>query len=402
MKERILFVDDDPNILEAYKRKLQHILQVSTAEGAHTGLREIEKRGPFAVVIADMHMPLMNGLEFLARVREIAPDAVRMMLTGNADINVAMQAVNEGHVFRFLTKPCPSKVMGESLVAGINQYRLITAEKKLLEGTLKGAVDLLMEILSWVNPDAFGRTMQLRNTAKAIASRLKLDDTWEIELAASLSQIGTMAIPQDLFVKRLRGEPLSEDEQQVLVSIPAVGHELLKRIPRLENVARTVLYQNKHYDGGGFPEDGTAGEDIPLGARILKIANDFQESRALNMSGTEAFKRIQERKGWYDPSVLDAVSGDGYSAFVQAESYKLFRIPLQKLKAGHKLASDMTTLESRKLVAAGTVVSEALLVRLRKFAEAKGVTEPIEVFINSAVAEQEETKALKESPGAMN
>ncbi len=143
MHERILFVDDDPNILEAYQRKLQHVLIVHIALGPHVALREIREKGPFAVVVADMNMPLMNGLEFLKKVKNIAPETVRMMLTGNSDIKTAMDAVNEGSVFRFLTKPCPSKLMGDSLVAAIQQYRLITSEKEILEGTLKGTVELL-------------------------------------------------------------------------------------------------------------------------------------------------------------------------------------------------------------------------------------------------------------------
>ena len=383
MKERILFVDDDPNILEAYQRKLQHALVVRTAEGPHVGLREIREKGPFAVVVADMNMPLMNGVEFLANVRELAPDTVRMMLTGNTDIRVAMQAVNDGNVFRFLTKPCPSKRMGESLIAGIKQYRLITGEKELLEGTLKGTVELLAEILSWVNPDSFGRTLQLRNMAMAMASKLNVEDTWEIELAARLSQIGTMAIPQDLLAKASRGDPLDEDEREVFSSVPAVGQDLLKRIPRLENVARIVLYQSKDYDGGGFPEDAVEGEDIPLGAQILRVANDFHELRASGESRHGALKQMNERDGCYAPSVLAAVADADHRQEVQTESYKVVRISFEELGAGLKLASDLTTSEGRKLVAADTVISEALLVRLKKFHEAKGVTEPIEVRVRA-------------------
>jgi response regulator RpfG family c-di-GMP phosphodiesterase len=383
MKERILFVDDDPNILEAYQRKLQHALQVRTAEGPHAGLREIKEKGPFAVVIADMNMPLMNGVEFLENVRELAPDTVRMMLTGNADVKVAMQAVNDGNVFRFLTKPCPSTLMGESLVAGIKQYRLITAERELLQGTLKGVVELLTEILSWVNPDAFGRTVQLRNTAMAIASKVQAEDSWEIGLAATLSQIGTMAIPQELFEKLAQGDSLDLDEQHVLASVPAVGQELLERIPRLENVARIVLYQNKHYDGEGFPGDAVSEQDIPLGARILKIGNDLQKLQASGKSRREALREMNQREGWYDPSLLPGTSGPDDAKRTQAESFKVVQIPLRELQAGLKLASDVTTSGGRKLVAAGTVISEALLVRLRKLNEVKGVTEPIEVLIHS-------------------
>jgi response regulator RpfG family c-di-GMP phosphodiesterase len=383
MKERILFVDDDPNVLEAYQRKLQQALHVRTAEGPHAGLRELKEKGPFAVVIADMNMPLMNGVEFLAQVREMAPNTVRMMLTGNADVKVAMQAVNDGNVFRFLAKPCPSKLMGESLVAGIKQYRLAIAEKELLEGTLNGTVELLTEILSWVNPDAFGRTLQLRNSASALAAKINAPDVWEIELAATLSQVGSMAIPQDILAKVAQGDPLNSEEQEALASVPAAGRELLKRIPRLDNVAQIVLYQSKRFDGNGPPDDETAGEDIPLGARILKVVSDFHELRASGISRDEALAEMKQREGWYDPRVFQAISGSGFREETPPRARRIVQVPLAELGPGLELATDITTSEGRKLVAAGTVVSEALLIRVQKFADVKGVTEPIEVLVNS-------------------
>ena len=383
MEERILFVDDDLNILEAYQRKLQHVLKVRTAQGPHVGLRELQERGPFAVVVADMNMPLMNGVEFLAQVRELAPETVRMMLTGNADIKVAMDAVNNGNVFRFLTKPCPSKLMGESLIAGIKQYRLVMAEKEVLEGTLNGAVELLVEILSWVNPDAFGRTLQVRSTVKDLASKLKAPDSWEIDIAAVLSQIGCMAIPQELLAKAAAGEPLEADEQEVLAGIPATGQELLQHIPRLENVAKIVLYQDKRYDGNGIPEDGVAGKDIPLGARVLKVAIDLLKLRASGLEKQEALKEMQRRDGWYDPHVLLAAVGGTTVPEVPDSCWKTVQMPFREVRPGLTLASDILTGDGRKLVAAGTTLSDALLVRLGKFSELKGLTEPIEVRIRS-------------------
>jgi len=379
MEERILFVDDDPNILEAYQRKLQHILKVRTAQGPHVGLRELQEKGPFAVIVADMNMPLMNGVEFLEKARELAPETVRMMLTGNADIKVAMDAINNGNVFRFLTKPCPSKLMGESLAAGIKQYRLVMAEKEVLEGTLNGTVELLVEVLSWVNPDAFGRTLQVRSTVKDLASKLKAPDSWEIDMAAVLSQIGCMAMPQEILAKVAAGEPLKTEEQDMLAGVPATGQELLQHIPRLENVSKIVLYQDKRYDGGGFPEDGVAGKDIPLGARILKVAIDLLKLSASGMSKQEALKEMQCRDGWYDPHVLQAAVGATQAPEVPDSCWKTVQMPFIDVRAGLTLASDILTADGRKLVAAGTVLSDPLLVRLKKFTEFKGLTEPIEV-----------------------
>src|SRR4051812_10280575 len=94
---RILFVDDDPNILAGYQRTLRKRYSVATALSADEGLALIESDGPFAVVVADMQMPGTNGIQFLRKAQEKAPDSIRLMLTGNADQKTAIDAVNEGH-----------------------------------------------------------------------------------------------------------------------------------------------------------------------------------------------------------------------------------------------------------------------------------------------------------------
>src|SRR5689334_22713738 len=127
MSIKILCVDDDPNILQGYKRAFRRDFEIHIAEGGIEGLAMIENEGPFAVVVSDMRMPVMDGIQFLIRVRELAPQSVRMMLTGNADQQTAIDAVNQGNIFRFMTKPCPPDVMATMLNAGIEQYRLITA-----------------------------------------------------------------------------------------------------------------------------------------------------------------------------------------------------------------------------------------------------------------------------------
>jgi len=383
VEERVLFVDDDANVLEAYQRKLQHVLRVRTAEGAHAGLREIQEKGPFAVVVADMHMPLMNGIEFLKKVREIAPDTVRIMLTGNADIKLAMEAVNEGCVFRFLTKPCPAALMGESLIAAIRQYRLVTAEKEVLEGTLQGTAELLIEVLSWANPEIFGRSVHLRNLARAITAKMGMGNTWEIELAAMLCQIGMLALPPEILTKAIGGESLDDEEQRTVESVPAIGAELLERIPRLENVARIVMYQNKYFDGSGFPRDRVAGKEIPLGSRVLKVAADYLQLRSRGLSRMDSVKALQDQEEKYDPAVLAVFSKiPAVVAPPEADKGKVISIAFKDLGPGTTLAAPILTTQGRTLVARGTVMTSAYLVRLRKYAAVQGIREPIEVIIH--------------------
>src|ERR1022692_2024409 len=111
MSEKILFVDDDPNLLASCERSLRRHFQIETAEGGEAGLAKLASRGPYAVVVADRQMPRMDGIEFLGAVRKRAPDTVRIMLTGNADLEGAIRVVNEGNIFRFLTKPCPPDLL---------------------------------------------------------------------------------------------------------------------------------------------------------------------------------------------------------------------------------------------------------------------------------------------------
>ncbi len=378
LAERILFVDDDPNILEAYQRKLQLVLRVHTAQGPHVGLREIQEKGPFAVVVADMNMPIMNGVEFLKRVREMAPNTVRMMLTGNLDIKVAMDAVNDGNVFRFLTKPCPSKLMGEALLAGIRQYRMITAEKEVLEGTLKGTAELLAEILSWTNPDVFGKSLQLRNTANTLAGKLNVKNTWEIELAATFCQIGVLAIPTEVLSKLTNNELLTEKEQKTIESVPAIGNELLARIPRLEGVASIILNQDAHFDEMNPEGNPLELNEVSLGGCILKAAKDFHELRASGKSRIDCLREMRSREGWYNPIVLDAFGAEIPPA-TPSSTPQIVKIPMKDLKAGLTLAEPILTVQGRKLVATGATISEPLLIRLRKYAETNAIMEHINI-----------------------
>ena len=381
MKEQILFVDDDPNILQAYRRRLQKVVRVETAQGGQEGLKSIREKGPFAVVVADMHMPSMNGIQFLTEVKELAPETVRMMLTGNADLDVATRAVNEGSIFRFLTKPCPADVMGKALVDGIGQYRLIRAEKELLEETLNGTVELLAEILSLADPESFGRAVQLREFAKEMGAELGVESMWEIETGAMLSQIGYVTLPNDLVHKARAGEGLSDEERQLFVRAPEMCNELLERIPRLDPVAKIVLYQRKNYDGTGFPPGGPAQAELPIGARILHVLLDLLDLEAANNTRNQALKAMEQRQGCYDPKVFAAARKLFTKTAKEAGAEMDLTVSIRpaSLQVGDKLFDDLKTLDNRLLIRAGEVVTEPTLIRIKNYLRLVGLHEPIRV-----------------------
>src|SRR5690242_2258622 len=122
--QKILFVDDDPNLLAAFQRTLRRLFTFDTALGGQEGLEMIRASGPYALLVVDMRMPVMDGVEFLERARVLAPDAVRLMLTGNADQQTAADAVNRGQVFRFLNKPCPPEVLIPAIEGGLKHFEM--------------------------------------------------------------------------------------------------------------------------------------------------------------------------------------------------------------------------------------------------------------------------------------
>ena len=187
MNNKVMCVDDDQNILSGYKRQLRKDFEIETALGGEEGIEMMMSKGPFAVIVSDMRMPGMNGKQFLARVRASNPNTVRIMLTGNADMQMAIDAVNEGNIFRFLTKPCQPEALTKSLAAGIKQYQLIMAEQELLKNTLTGSIKILVEILSMVNPVAFGQASRIRKYVRHIGKEMHLPNLWQYEIAATLS-----------------------------------------------------------------------------------------------------------------------------------------------------------------------------------------------------------------------
>src|SRR6266852_5256657 len=206
MDEKILCVDDELNILLALQRQLRKQFHIECALGADKALAAVDRDGPFAVVVSDLQMPGMNGLEFLAKLKQRSPETVRIMLTGHADLEAAIGAVNQGNIFRFLTKPCSAEDLARTLEAAIEQYRLVTAERDLLEKTLYGSVKVLTEVLSLVHPAAFSRASRIHRYVRHMALEMKLPNAWQVEVAAMLSQIGCITLEPEALDRLYVGE----------------------------------------------------------------------------------------------------------------------------------------------------------------------------------------------------
>ena len=377
MSDKILFVDDDSNLLASFQRQLRNRFTVEISPDGQHGLESITRQGPYAAIVSDFRMPGMDGVQFLSRAREVAPDSVRMLLTGYADMQTAIEAVNQGNIFRLLTKPCPPDTLTKALTAGIKQYRLVTAERELLEKTLSGSIKVLSEVLSLVNPEAFGRAARITRYVRQIASQMCLSEVWQFETAAMLSQIGWIILQEETLKKIYRGSSLTGKEEQVFKMHPLIASSLIAKIPRMEKIAEIITYQEKRFDGSGIPIDSRRGHQIPLGGRILKVILDFDALQVAGDSKEKALDQLKQRSGWYDPGVLAALE----AVIVLEAKYQVRNVAVQELKENMILAEDVRTLKGLLLISKGQEVSRPLLERLNKFVFSPGIQEPIRVIV---------------------
>lgn len=378
MTRRVLLVDDEENVLAGYHRMLRKRFDLDVAMGGLQALQALEGHGPYAVIVADMQMPGMNGVELLQQVQARFPATIRMMLTGNLDQQTAMEAVNRGQVFRFLTKPCAPEDLGQALDAALHQFQLEAGERDLLEQTFAGSLKVLMEILSVMDPMAFGRAEVIRERMLDMALDLGAEDTWEIGVAAMMAPLGLVTVPASLVAKERSGAVLTPQERDTLQRVPEFGAQLLERIPRLEGVTRAVRYQCRNYAGGGHPLEGPSGEDIPLAARLLRLHSDFLDIEERRGSRVVALEQLKLRKGVYDPGLLARLE-----AFCQQPPAPAARGPrlvsAQALAPGMTLLADVKTRAGTPVMAAGTRLLSSHVEKLRNFAHLGGLEEPLQV-----------------------
>jgi response regulator RpfG family c-di-GMP phosphodiesterase len=379
MNNKILCVDDEPNILNGYKRTLREKFDIFIAEGGAQGLNVIASEGPFAVVVSDMRMPVMDGVQFLSRVKEVSPDSVRIMLTGNADQKTAIDAVNEGNIFRFLNKPCSPEIFEKTLSAGIEQYRLITAEKQLLEHTLNNSLQVLVDILAMTNETAFARSSRTKKLAREIADQLKAENLWEIEIAAMLSQIGCIAVPEEILQRVASGKSLTEKEISLYQQHPQIGHDLIARIPRMETVAQIVANQNRRLNDRVEAKSQIENiASVTTGARILKVVSDYDKLiNSGNVPGN-VFNELASREGWYDADVLSAlkkVIGE------RSEEYVCCTMCIAELRPGMILAEPLVSLRGTLLLASDQEVTTSLIIRLTNFMNTGMIADRIRAYV---------------------
>ena len=373
MNRKILFVDDEENVLRGIERTLRSQFDLETAVGAQQGLAKVAGGGPYAVVVSDLRMPGMDGVQFLSEVRQRSPDTVRLILSGNGDFESVVASVNEGSIFQFLTKPCPSDTLHRALRNALDQHQLIVAERELLEETLHGAVGMMTEVLSVVNPVAFGRASRIRAYVRHMAGQLRVPNLWEFELAAMLSQVGCIAVPPEILEKVDAHAPLSAEERETFTSHPAIGHGLLSKIPRLGVVAEIVRRQMTPYRE---LRDLEVSDAVVVGAQMLLTALFFDGIVARGGSPESALDSMRARPETYQPRIVVAIE----TAQASTLEFAVRAVSVREMRPGMIVREDIRTRNGMLILAKDQVISEPFLARLRNFGGAAGLAEPLLVL----------------------
>jgi response regulator RpfG family c-di-GMP phosphodiesterase len=379
VRPRVVCVDDEPHVSAGLALHLRRRYDVEIATSGQAGLDLLDRLPEAAVVISDMRMPQMNGAEFLAKALAAHPNTTRILLTGYSEVDAAIQAVNQGQIFRFLVKPCPPPELLRTVDAAAEMHRLSRVERELLEKTLHGSIKMLSEVLAISNPLAFGRGARLKQLVTGLADKLGDTNRWQAEVAAMLSQLSTITLPNETAEKLYYGTPLSSDEQRMVERAPDISEQLLAHIPRLEIVRAILAARAEPYRGQPTAELSPDEKTIRRGAELLKAANDFDTLEAQGMASAKALETLRGRADQYNPDVLNALQALCGS---QRSDDCIREVSLAALKPGMVFVTDVKMTTGTLFVARGYEVTESFLERIRNFRPGS-VKEPFRVSIRT-------------------
>ncbi len=411
----LLFVDDEQNILRALKRLFRPLrYRIFTALGGGLGLEVFEKE-QIDLVISDMRMPEMDGAAFLKQVAAHWPDTVRILLTGYADMESTIRAVNEGHIYRYINKPWEEHDLILTVKQALERKNLEQEKQALKElnanlekkvevrteevrqtmGFLELAHDALKKqfitsvkvfanLIDIREGNLAGHSKRVSDLAKKLAIRLKFSekDLDDVYFAALLHDIGKIALPDHLLTKPYHA--LSQEDRVLVEKHSLIGQGALMALEQLQDAATLIRSHHEHFDGGGYPE-GLKYKEIPLGARILAVVNDYD---ALQI-GTLMTRKLPEREARnflleesgkrYDPAVINAfmLLLDEGNQILETSGRDL-KLKSSSLKNGMVLARDFFT-NGVLVLAEGHVLTPGIIKKIYNFEVA--LQHDIELYI---------------------
>ena len=412
----VLFVDDEENILRSLKRlTMDEPFETVTATSGEEGLRFLAENRSVGVVVSDQRMPGMTGVEFLAKSRELAPEALRIVLTGYADITATMDAINRGGAYRYVTKPWQDTEFLQTIRDAVEHCRVLRENRRLQElvnrqneelkewnGRLKERVLEQTAQIRKRNEDlhamnerlrdnfhgsirAFAGLIELRdrevrnhshNVAElsvSVAKLLKISaaETDKIGNAALLHDIGKIGMSDDLLAKDPERMSPRELQQYMLHSVR--GQTAIDGVEELRDCGVLIRHHHEYFNGTGFP-DRLAGEAIPLGARIIGMA-DFVDRAISRLTGSDvleyAIMKLREEVGRrFDPAlaeVTEACVRNTYAALLPPADMVETELKPRDLKEGMVTARDVVSGTGLLLLSKGSVLDEQKIHAIKRY-----------------------------------
>lgn len=416
----ILFVDDEASILATLKRVFRPSgYRVFTAESGAQGL-EILEHEAIDLVVSDMRMPEMNGVQFLEKVRERWPDTVRILLTGYAEIGTTIDAINKGQIYRYVSKPWEDSDIKMTVKQALHQ-KILEREKLRLEelthkqneelkylnanleekvlarteevrqtmGFLEAAHEKLKQsfitsvrvfsnLIEMRNPSRVGHSRRVAELARTLAQRMGMSnaEAQDIFVAGLLLDIGKIGLPDRLVDRPLQS--LNTDERNEVLKAPVKGEMALMALEQLHGAAKLIRSHRERFDGTGYP-DHLSGLSIPLGARILALAEDYDTT----LMGTSFVKPLKQmdallliRDGAgkrYDATVVDAFLKElevARPATTTAATELALRTG--QVKQGMVISRELMAHTGEMLLSKGSVLTEQIIDQIRGFERMDG------------------------------
>jgi len=379
----ILIVDDTPENLQLLFQLLKERGYKVRPVSCSTLALDVARKARPDLILLDINMPELDGFE-LCRLFKADPalkEIPVIFISAMSDSLDKVKAFGVGGV-DYITKPFQTDEVEARVKTHVTLYQQQRVERELLENTLNGSFKLLTEILFATDPQSFARTRRLRELTKIVVEKLSLGNLWEYELSAMLSAIGFVTIPPAVINRAQQGLGLSPFENTLFESVPLMGSRLLANIPRLEAVSLNILYQNKNFDGSGFPDDDICGENIPKVSRIMKILGDFIKMEERKIPASSIFASMCRTTDLYDTSLVEMIApclGVRDLAKSQGPFYKYMVVTIDQLMENDILSTNILTSNGVLFINEGTIVTSFLLLKLQNYAELMDVSTSIKV-----------------------
>lgn len=420
LNDYIICVDDEKIVLDSLKSELNHtfskMLNIEIAESGFEALELINELLSYnkniPIIIADWQMPEMKGDEFLIQVHKLLPDTRKILLTGQVTPEGIGNVVNNAKLYRYMGKPWEPEDLDLTVTNAYKSYhrkqqlRLQQKELKrmyavlkqkvknnnfdcekrkkeveyMLDQTLKASISALVYIMSSSHKLVYEKSLRMKELIKKIIPQFTLENVWEFEMASLLSQIGCIELDREIVERFFSGKELQSKELNVFKLHPMKGYDILKNIPRFENVAEGISYM--------FLDSKLADHDFkdtiqPMKiAKILRIAHDFDQFKIAGVEENEIISRMVKFQDLYDIDLIKAISFIKSDTEAIKTDDSIISVNVSGLRVGMILAAEIRDSEGKIILRGGDEVSQKNLMHLIQVKKKTGLREPFYVLFN--------------------